>query len=151
MNSLQNRYRLGLDGVGLGLFLLIMIPNMIWTIAPPAVDLLRLPSVTPRLDLAASGAQVVFVAALCLVKKRQSVPLHPGLSAGIGGCVLGYYAAWGCYYGSVRYPVLFLSMCALPCLALLLYAVAKRNYAALAPGIIFSALHGIYGICNFLL
>lgn len=150
MKDMWKQYRLGLDGLGLGLFLLIMVPNVLWAVAPPAADPLRLPSVTPRLDLAASVVQAVFVAALSLQKNRRAAPLHPGLAAGIGGCVLGYFAAWGCYYAGVQYPVLLLTMCVLPCLALLLYARARRNYAALVPGVVFAVFHGIYGICNFL-
>lgn len=144
------KYKLRFDGPGFGLFLLIMVPNVVWMIAPPAADPLGVPSVTPQLDLAAAVMQAVFVAALCLVQNRRPAPLHLGLAAGIGGCVLGYFLAWGCYYSGVLHPVIFLSMCVLPCLALLLYAGAKRNYAALAPGVVYAIFHSIYGICNFL-
>lgn len=151
MKDLRKRYRLGLDVMGLGLFVLIMLPNVIWMAVPPVPDPLSLPSVTPRLDLAASAAQALMVAALCLVKSRQTVPVPRPAAAAIGLCCLGYYAAWGCYYGGVLHPALFLSMCVLPCLALLLYAAARRNWAAFVPGVVFSVLHGVYGICNFLL
>ena len=99
MKDLQKRYRLGLDAMGLGLFVLIMLPNVIWAAVPPVPDPLSLPSVTPRLDSAASAAQALMVAALCLVKSRQTVPVPRPAAAAIGLCCLGYYAAWGCYYG----------------------------------------------------
>ena len=150
---MRRRYRFGLDGFGLGLFLLIMVPNFIWFALPAPIDPLRQPSATPHLDQAASVVQALLVAALCLVKSRQAGPIWkmPAAAAGILLLYLGYVAAWLCYYRGLVHPALLLAMCVLPCLALGLYAAARRNWIAVVPTVVFTLLHTLFGIVNFVL
>ena len=152
-SGVLKEYRLGFDGPGFGLFLLIMLPNFLWFALPAPVDVLRQPSATPRLDQAASVVQVLLVAALCLVKNRraQSIFKRPGTATGILLLYLGYLLAWVCYYQGVLHPLLLLAMCVLPCLALLLYATARKNWIAVVPAAVFLLLHTLFGLVNFLL
>ena len=148
---MKRQYRIGLDVWGLGLFCLIMAPNLIWFLHPAQVDVLRQPSATPHLDQIASAAQALFVAALCLLKSDRAGRLPAALWGGIAVCTVGYFTAWGCYFGGLVHPALLISMCILPCLALLLYAAGRSNWGAVAFGLVFGVLHTVYGICNFLL
>lgn len=149
---MKTRYRFRLDKGGLGLFFLIMLPNFIWFAMPAPVDVLRQPSVTPCLDQIAAAVQALMVVALCLIRNRQAegIQMHRPAAVGIGLCCLGYFAVWGCYYGGIVYPAVLISMCFLPCLALLLYTAAQRNWPAFGLAAAFAVLHGIFGICNFL-
>lgn len=45
-----NKYKIGFDIFGLILFLLIMIPNIIWFSIPAPNDILRNESITPVID-----------------------------------------------------------------------------------------------------
>ena len=65
------KYKFGFDFWGLLLFLLIMIPNFIWFAVPAPNDVLRSDSVTPIVDGIGSICQVAFVAAICVLKRKD--------------------------------------------------------------------------------
>ena len=70
-------YRLGFDLWGLGLFLLIMIPNFLWFAFPAPNDVLRGESITPLADSLAQLFQVIMAAALCtLGNVTQDSPMR---------------------------------------------------------------------------
>lgn len=140
--------RFGLDWWGLGLFLLVMAPNVLWFLVPAPVDVLRLPSRTPGLDMVASVAQVLMVGCLCLICGGGAVTKRTGLL--IAGALAGYWACWMCYGCGVTHPALLMAMCLLPCVSLIAYAAARRNWPAAAFGGVFAVLHGFYGVINFL-
>ena len=140
--------RFGLDWRGLVLFLLVMAPNVLWFLVPAPVDVLRLPSKTPGVDMAASVAQVLMVGCLCLL--HGSSGLTGRFQLLIAGALVGYWLCWGCYYLGITRPGLLLAMCLLPCASLLLYAFARRNWPALGFGGMFAVLHVLYGVVNFL-
>ncbi len=64
------KYTLGFEPWGLALFLLIMIPAVIWAAVPAPNDVLRMPSVTPRIGAIGSAFQALMVAAACFVRNR---------------------------------------------------------------------------------
>ena len=65
------KYRIGFDIFGLLLFLLIIIPNFIWFAVPAPNDVLRVESITPIIDGIGSVSQVVFIATLCILKRKD--------------------------------------------------------------------------------
>ena len=69
------KYRIRFDIFGLLLFLLIMIPNFIWFAVPAPNDVLRAESFTPIIDGIGSVSQVVFIATLCILKKKTLIRL----------------------------------------------------------------------------
>ena len=76
MWNLKN-YKFGFDPWGLGLFLVIMLPNCIWFAVPAPNDILRAESVTPLLDTVGQVLQVVLAAALCgVVNTARSGPVR---------------------------------------------------------------------------
>ncbi len=54
------KYRLGFDGWGLLLFLVIMSPNFVWFAVPAPKDVLRAASVTAALDAFASVYHLLY-------------------------------------------------------------------------------------------
>lgn len=95
----MKQVRFGPDWRGLALFLLVMAPNVLWFLVPAPVDVLRLPSKTPGVDMAASVAQVLMVGGLCLLR-GPGVPAK-GLWLLIAGTLAGYWLCWGGYYGGL--------------------------------------------------
>ena len=64
------KYRIGFDIFGLLLFLLIMIPKFIWFAVPAPNDVLRVESFTPIIEGIGSASQVVFIATICILKRK---------------------------------------------------------------------------------
>lgn len=148
----MKQYKLTFDIWGLVLFLLIMLPNFIWFAVPAPNDILRVESATEFLDRIASGCQILFVAALCVVVNQERDAL--GLTRLIRGCIgcgLLYYAGWILYYLGFTNPPVILLLTVPPCLAFLFFAADRKNFAAMVPAMIFTVCHLIYGIVNFMI
>lgn len=146
------KYRLTFDPWGLLLFLLVMLPNLIWFAVPAPNDILRRESVTPALDGIASVCQVLLAAALCVIVNRERERLRP--SPLIGACIacgLLYYLGWGLYYLGIVHPAVILLLTVPPCLCFLFFALDRKNYMAVIPIVVFTVCHLIYSIANFML
>lgn len=146
----MRKYRMGFDIWGLLLFLAIMLPNIIWFLVPAPMDILRNPSVTPALDTVASVFQVIMAAAICVLQNstcRKSMGV--GWRGGIAAAVLFYFAGWGFYYAGVTNALVIMDLCVVPCVAFILFSLARKNAAALVLGAGFMMCHMYYGIVNF--
>lgn len=130
MWTLRN-YRFGFDPWGLGLFLLIMLPNFVWFTAPPANDILRAESVTPLLDGVGQVLQAVMAAAMCAVVNRARGGPIKGWAVGGVLCMALYLAGWAAYYAGITRPAVILTLCLAPCGAFLSFALARKNGPAL--------------------
>ncbi len=130
---------------GLLLFLIIMIPNIIWFIVPAKNDILRIESITPLIDNIAGILQGMMILCLCFINKKQENKY--GLSSIV--CVALYFISWILYYCSIANIAIILAMCVFPCLAFIFYEIKTRNWLALIPTLIFSVLHLVHGILNF--
>ena len=60
------KYKMGFDIWGLVVFLIIMIPNFIWSAVPAPDDILRTESATKVIDTIGSVAQVIMIFTLCV-------------------------------------------------------------------------------------
>lgn len=140
---MAQKYKFSFDPWGLGLFVLVMVPNFVWFALPAPCDIMRTASQTPILEIMSQVFQVLLVAALCFIK-NENIPrftFKNPLVLGALTCLLGYFAAWGVYYGGfVPLPVI-LALAILPCGAFLLYGLARKNY----PAAVFAAL---FALCH---
>lgn len=148
----MKKYQVRFQPLGLVLFLVIMLPNILFFAFPAPNDILRRKSMTPMLDAFASVCQVFMVAVLCLLhtpdcKKKGFTPF---IGASVIFCIL-YYAGWVFYYLGVTNPAVILVLCLFPCLAFLFYAIDRKNRIAIVPLALFSVCHLIFGIVNFIL
>lgn len=144
-------YRFGFDPWGLGLFLVIMLPNFVWFALPAPNDVLRGESVTPLLDTIAQALQAVLTAALCVVVNiTRDRPMRRGYLVGITVCVAVYLAGWAAYYVGIVGFAVVLTLCLAPCGAFLLFALARKNGPALLSAGGFTACHLIFAMVNFL-
>lgn len=147
----RKNYRLGFDGWGLGLFLLIMLPNFVWFALPAPNDILRNESATPLLDSFAQVFQIVMAAALCaVVNTARDKPMKRGYRAGTAVCAAVYLAGWTAYYTGIANAVVILILCLAPCGAFLSFALARKNGIALVSGGSFTLCHLAFAIENFI-
>lgn len=151
MRKRNGNLQLAFDPYGPAVFLLIMLPNVLWLLWPAPQDILRGASATPILDGAASAFQAVMVAASCIVYGRERRPLSKPTFAGIAAAILLYFAAWTFYYAGVTAPPVILTLCAAPCLAFLFLAAARKNAISFCAAVVFAICHTLSGLINFIL
>ena len=132
---------------GLLLFVIVMLPNVLWFIFPPQNDILRNESLTPTIDVIASVFQVIMVVSLCFVNKKQAKKYD--LLSLI--CVAIYFLCWILYYCNVANSVVILGLCLFPCLAFIFYEIRIKNWVALVATVLFSVLHLSCGVVNHLI
>ena len=145
-------YRLGFDPWGLALFLVIMLPNFVWSALPAPNDILRRESVTPLLDSAAQIFQVIMAAALCaVVNTARNRPVKRKHLTGLVGFVVLYFAGWAAYYAGIVNAAVILDLCLAPCGAFAAFALARKNAIALVPAGAFTVCHLIFALVNFIL
>ena len=145
------KYRLGFDGWGLVLFLLVMIPTIIWSFVPAPDDVLRTESVTPVLDTVVSVLQILAVACLCVLinKTRSKLQLSPLVILAIV-CIVLYYAGWVLYYHGLTSAWVILFLTIPPCLALVFFAADRKNLPAVLLTASFALGHLIFALVNFI-
>ena len=141
----------GFDLVGLILFAAIMVPNLVWFGVPAPNDVMREPSQTPALDIAATVFQVIAVAALvCFVQKGRKIKFDSPFFVSSALFFICYIIAWIFYYCAFINIGVIVSLALCPCFSLLAYEGERRNYFALPPTAIFAVLHTLSSCINFL-
>ena len=148
----MKKYRFGFEPWGLLLFLVVMLPNLIWFAVPAPNDILREGPAGGFVDSAASVFQILMAAALCLLVNRERGPLQlTSLIFAAGGCVLLYYAGWAWYYMAFTGPPVIVLLTLPPCLAFEFFAYDRKNAIAMLPIAVFTICHLIYAAANFIL
>lgn len=144
-------YTLGFEPWGCALFLLVMMPTVIWSAVPAPNDVLRATSVTPRIDAIGSVCQVLLIATVCCVrnKKRKTFRASP-LVVGMAFCYALYVASWVAYYGGVVNAAVIAGLSVPPCFAFLFFALDRKNTIALVPLFGFTVCHLLYAAVNFM-
>lgn len=143
-------YRFGFNPWGLVLFLVTMIPTIVWLVVPAPNDILRAESATPTVDAIGFVLQVLFVAMICLVVRKERYRNSILIVATIISVTL-YFVGWILYYLEMTSPAVILLLSLPPCLAFIFYAGACRNLLALILSIGFTVCHMIYASVNFIL
>ena len=143
-------YQIRFDGWGLTLFLFILLPNLIWLAVPAPDDILRLDSMTRHLDAIALAFQILLAVSLVFLKNRQCPAMHWSFTTiSTTLFTLLYYMCWWFYYQGHTSQYLLLGLCVFPCLALLFFAIARKNWIALIFVVLFSICHLLFALVNF--
>lgn len=146
------KYRFGFDIFGLILFLLVMIPNFIWFAVPAPNDVLRTESITPIIDVIGSVSQVVFIAAICILIRKDvdKIRLSKLIILSLA-MVITYFVGWILYYSGIVNPIVIALLTIPPCMAFIIYTIDRKNIVATIPAIIFTVCHVIYGVVNYII
>ncbi|OQC11540.1 MAG: hypothetical protein BWX74_00120 [Tenericutes bacterium ADurb.Bin087] len=145
------KYKFNLELWAIVLFAMILIPNLIWIIVPPAIDPLRVESITKGVDIATIIVQVLMIASLTLLANEEveKVKLNPLLTTTIV-MVLLYVVSWVMYYINLFNIVILLGLTLCPCVAIILYAIDRKNIFGLVFAALFTIGHFIFAFANFL-
>ena len=141
----ESRITLGFDPQAFVLFLVYLLPQIIWLFLPAPNDLLREVESVGLIESIAGGFSMIsFLTMVTLVNvsytngKRSVRPDFKNPYAIIGIlCMLGYLATWWLYYQGNASPVLFAFNVVLPLLAFVLHLFMRRNWVSLLPMTIF--------------
>lgn len=146
------KYKLHFEVWGFLLFLLVMLPNIIWFAIPAPNDILRTASVTETLDTIASVCQILMITALCFFRNEKSKKLRitPFIILAAICCFL-YFISWIVYYAGIVNVMVIIGLTLPPCLAFLFFALDRKNGIAVIPTLIFTGCHLLYGIINFMI
>ncbi|MGG5318239.1 hypothetical protein IGI49_004658 [Enterococcus sp. AZ071] len=147
----MNKYKLSFSLTGTLLFVCVMIPNIIWAYYPAQNDILRMTSVTPKLDTLTSVFQFVLIAIICTVKSTDNRVSHLKLilNAVMIFSITCYYGSWFAYYADSSHFIFVFLLSATPFLIFGCYIIKNRLYIALLPLILFSIGHILFAFSNF--
>lgn len=151
LKSKLSEHKFGFDIYAAALFLIIMLPNIIWFFVPAPNDILRDESKTEILDIFATVFQVLTLATLCAIKNTTANKLRisPCVIISATSC-LAYCIAWIMYYCGIANGDIFVCLCLFPCAAFMLYAIDRKNLIAIIPITVFTVLHFTSTAINFL-
>lgn len=132
------------------LFLIIMIPNVIWQLWPPAMDPLHKETATPIINKVASVMQVLMISTL-LFFRRDSVPssMKHIYTLAAWACLLLYLSLWVLYFCGICTTTSVVAMAMLPCLSFVTDALGRRYWVAVVCSIGFFICHLAFAIVNF--
>lgn len=147
------RLRFQFEPWGLGLFLLVMLPNFIWFAVPAPDDILRSGGAETAWDTAASVLQVLLAVSLCALKnpRAERVSLRSPLFLISLLLCIGYWGVWVLYYAGITSPPILLLLCLLPCSTFLVFSLYRKNGCAVAFGMLFTLCHTVSTVLNFLI
>lgn len=146
------KYKMSFDVWALVVFLIIMIPNFIWSAVPAPDDILRTESATKVIDTIGSIFQVLMIFTLCVFinPERNKLSFTKTIIAMIC-CIVIYFCSWVFYYLGVTNGLVILGLTIPPCVAFLFFAVDRKNYISVIPIAIFTVCHIIFGVVNFII
>ena len=137
-------FRLGVDYLALGLFGLFFVLNLVWWCYPTgSSDILRRYEGALGLYIAAFVFLMLAFAVLVFVVRQERERLSiesPFFLFAILGCSL-YVAAWIFYFCAYINFAVFLFFAVFPALALVCFALLRKNWLALFPIAIYAALN----------
>lgn len=143
-------YRWGIDFSSIVIFLLVMIPNVIWFAIPAPHDILRRDSLTPNLDVLASVLQILMIASLCLlVTDEQDKVIKQSEWYSIGLMIGIYWFGWLFYYAGCTHLLILMTLCAVPCMIFMVTASFQKKLPAFVLAVLFAICHLTCGIVNF--
>lgn len=140
----MKQYKFGFSAKGLVAFLLMMLPNIVWTIRPPGNDILSAGGGTyPVAELLQAMLQWLMIGALVfIVRQEQPRTDKAKVFVSCGAvCLLAYYGLWVLYYGGIHGDWLLMGLAVFPALYFVFVALWLQNKIALVPAIAFGVIH----------
>jgi hypothetical protein len=93
---------------------------------------------------------MLLVGALCvIINVTSEKPMNKNIFKLIVLFIGMYFIGWIAYYLGITNFIVVLDLCIAPCLAFILFSVARKNAIALLSATIFMICHILYGVINF--
>lgn len=149
----MKNYRFGFSLKGFIGFMLVMIPNIIWMIAPPRNNpIAENSALYPIFNIVVSVSQAIMIAMLIiLVSKESRNEKNKKLYIGVASfCLAGYYVLWIAYYVGVVYPWMVVCMAVFPSMYFIAIELLFKNYIAIIPSVVFGITHIVITCSNYL-
>ena len=148
----MKQYKIGFSVKGLISFVAVMLPNIIWMVAPPANDILAGNSAeNPFFDAVLNICRWLTVFALAFViNKNEKESKYSKFFIAAVVCLSVYYISWILYYCGSANPWLFVAgLAAAPSLYFIFVALWLKNYPAILPSAIFAVIHVTVTFLNY--
>lgn len=91
------------------------------------------------------------IALSLLINEQRSQRIHKGIRTGIILPIAYYFMGWIAYYTGYVSVLIILNLTVAPCIAFILFSIARKNVVALLSASVFTLCHLIYAIVNFIL
>ena len=139
LRAFTQQYRWGFSAAGCVCCMLVILPNVLWMVWPPANDPIgHNDAPWVWMDVVMRIAQCALVALLVFCVSRGYLRRwrEPAVIM-----LVSYYAMWGLYYAGVTHPFVFVGLAAFPSVGFMCAAMWLRNRPALWCAVVFGALH----------
>jgi hypothetical protein len=137
-------YAFGFSAKGLIIFLLPMIPNLLYFLLPKKSNAFGNGyNKHIVLDIIEHGSQAVFVLMLVFLLNRQSSPVFSPYTLSFGIALIIYYILWGIYFSGNNKLFVLLGLAVIPVVYFILAEVWLHNLPAVIPTVIFGMVHSI--------
>ncbi|OBR62188.1 hypothetical protein A7K91_00725 [Paenibacillus oryzae] len=134
-------YAWGFSWKGLLLFMLVMLPNLLYIWIPaPVAKKIEGPGFL-ALTIVEHGSQALFVVLLLFLTSTKVSPLQSPYLYGMGLLLLAYYVLWGLFFAGMAGKMAWMALAILPVIYFMLAALWLHNFPALLPTVIFGAAH----------
>ncbi|MFC4322999.1 hypothetical protein [Litchfieldia salsa] len=149
----MKKYRFGFSLNGFIVFLLAIVPNIIWVIVPPTNNPIAGNSASiPIFDIVVHVSQFIMILLLISVIRKESknkkyIRVYIGLAS---FCLAGYYALWISYYAGILSPWIYVGLAVLPSIYFISAELWLKNYVAIIPSVVFGLTHILITCSNVL-
>ena len=150
MWKLKN-YKFGINYLALLIFVLIMIPNLLWMAFPAPYDVLSRQDGAVWLEILVKILQPLMVGSLiCLQNREFRKPVKARIFVGICLSYFVYMIGWGFYYLGFSGPVVILTLCIAPSCCFMLEAWGRKYGPGYVLSLLFLIFHTLWGVITFL-
>ncbi|MHA7965348.1 hypothetical protein ACX93W_14475 [Paenibacillus sp. CAU 1782] len=134
-------YAWGFSWKGLILFLLVMLPNLLYIWIPaPVAKKIEGPGFL-ALSILEHGSQALFVVLLLFLTSTKISSMQSPYIYGMGGLLLGYYALWVLFFAGMADKTAWMALAVIPVLYFVLAELWLHNIPAILPTLLFGAAH----------
>lgn len=147
MGFLQSNMEFSLKG--LVVFLLPMLPNILFLILPNPNSSMTVAKNNFLLDIIEHGSQAIFVIFLIFGVNRKESPVLCGYTILMAILLLSYYGFWLAYFTIGTNFIMLLSMAIFPVIYFFLAEIWLHNLLAIVPLTIFGISHIIITYINY--
>lgn len=134
---------IGFSWKGFVIFLLPMLPNILYFALPKRDGSETVLNKHLVLDLIEHGSQAIFIGLLILLVSKKVSEIKSIYVIGIAIVLISYYVCWVAYYTIGRSFIMLMAMAILPVVYFILAELWLHNYPAIVPTLVFGIVHSI--------